>query len=149
MNVKIINPATEDVLAEVEAADPAEVDRAVERARLAFATWRTVGPGDRARLLRAFASLVERHAEELAQLEVAGAGHPVGNARWEAGNVRDVLNFYAGAPERDHGRQIPVAGGLDVTFQEPLGVVGVIVPWNFPMVVMTWGWPLPWRQATP
>ncbi|MET8332618.1 aldehyde dehydrogenase family protein [Streptosporangium canum] len=137
--MKIINPATEEVLAEVESADAAEVDRAVERARRAFATWRNVGPGDRARLLRAFASLVEEHAEELAQLEIANAGHTVGNARWEAGNVRDVLNFYAGAPERNHGRQIPVSGGLDVTFREPLGVVGVIVPWNFPMVIMTWG----------
>ncbi|MEV4186041.1 aldehyde dehydrogenase family protein [Streptosporangium canum] len=137
--MKIINPATEEVLAEVESADAAEVDRAVARARRAFATWRNVGPGDRARLLRAFASLVEEHAEELAQLEIANSGHTVGNARWEAGNVRDVLNFYAGAPERNHGRQIPVAGGLDVTFREPLGVVGVIVPWNFPMVIMTWG----------
>ncbi|MFJ2031310.1 aldehyde dehydrogenase family protein [Streptosporangium sp. NPDC087985] len=137
--MKIINPATEEVIAEVGSADTAEVDRAVERARRASATWRNVSPGDRARLLRAFASLVEEHAEELAQLEIANAGHTVGNARWEAGNVRDVLNFYAGAPERNHGRQIPVAGGLDVTFQEPLGVVGVIVPWNFPMVVMIWG----------
>ncbi|OUC96648.1 aldehyde dehydrogenase family protein [Streptosporangium minutum] len=137
--MKIINPTTEEVLAEVASADAAEVDRAVERARRAFATWRNVGPGDRARLLRAFASLVEEHAEELAQLEIANSGHTVGNARWEAGNVRDVLNFYAGAPERNHGRQIPVSGGLDVTFREPLGVVGVIVPWNFPMVIMTWG----------
>jgi acyl-CoA reductase-like NAD-dependent aldehyde dehydrogenase len=139
VSVKIINPATEEVVADVEMADAAEVDRAVERARRAFATWRNVGPGDRARLLRRFASLVEEHAEELAQLEVANSGHTVGNARWEAGNVRDVLNFYAGAPERNHGLQIPVAGGLDVTFREPLGVVGVIVPWNFPMVIMTWG----------
>ncbi|WP_433381805.1 aldehyde dehydrogenase family protein [Streptosporangium sp. CA-115845] len=120
-------------------ADAAEVDRAVERARRAFATWRGVGPSDRARLLRRFASLVREHAEELALLEVAGAGHTIGNARWEAGNVADVLDFYAGAPERDHGLQIPVPGGLDVTFREPLGVVGVIVPWNFPMVIMTWG----------
>ncbi|MFI6453031.1 aldehyde dehydrogenase family protein [Streptosporangium amethystogenes] len=139
MTVKIINPATEEVLAEVEMADAAEVDRAVERARRAFAGWRSVGPSDRARLLRRFASLVREHAEELALLEVAGAGHTIGNARWEAGNVADVLDFYAGAPERDHGLQIPVPGGLDVTFREPLGVVGVIVPWNFPMVIMTWG----------
>ncbi|WP_084195191.1 aldehyde dehydrogenase family protein [Streptosporangium amethystogenes] len=137
--MKIINPATEEVIAEVEMADAAEVDRAVERARRAFATWRSVGPSDRARLLRRFASLVREHAEELALAEVAGAGHTIGNARWEAGNVADVLDFYAGAPERDHGLQIPVPGGLDVTFREPLGVVGVIVPWNFPMVIMTWG----------
>ncbi|MEW1840107.1 aldehyde dehydrogenase family protein [Nonomuraea angiospora] len=137
--MKIVNPATEDVLADVELADAAEVDRAVERARDAYATWREVSPGDRARLLRRFADLVDEHGEELARLELANAGHPIGNARWEAGNVRDVLHFYAGAPERDHGKQIPVPGGVDITFQEPLGVVGVIVPWNFPMVIMTWG----------
>jgi acyl-CoA reductase-like NAD-dependent aldehyde dehydrogenase len=137
--VKIINPATEQVVAEVEAADAAEVDRAVERAARAYPGWRAIAPGDRARLLRRFADLVDAHAEELAQLEIANAGHTVGNARWEAGNVRDVLHFYAGAPERHHGKQIPVPGGVNVTFQEPLGVVGVIVPWNFPMVIMTWG----------
>ncbi|TDD09522.1 aldehyde dehydrogenase [Nonomuraea deserti] len=137
--MKIVNPATEDVVADVEAADAAEVDRAVERARKAYAAWRQVSPGDRARLLRRFADLVGEHGEELALLELANAGHPIGNARWEAGSVRDVLHFYAGAPERDHGKQIPVPGGVDVTFQEPLGVVGVIVPWNFPMLIMSWG----------
>ncbi|GAB1820781.1 aldehyde dehydrogenase family protein [Herbidospora sp. RD11066] len=137
--MKIINPATEQILADIELADPAEVDRAVENARKAYRTWKEVAPGERARLLRRFAALVEEHGEELAQLEIANAGHTVGNARWEAGNVRDVLNFYSGAPERNHGKQIPVAGGIDVTFQEPLGVVGIIVPWNFPMVIMMWG----------
>ncbi|GIH74868.1 aldehyde dehydrogenase family protein [Planobispora longispora] len=137
--MKIINPATEEVVAEVELAGAAEVDRAVERAGAAFPAWRAVAPGDRARLLRRFAALVDACAGELAALEVANAGHTIGNARWEAGNVRDVLDFYAGAPERNHGKQIPVPGGLDVTFAEPLGVVGVIVPWNFPMVIMTWG----------
>jgi acyl-CoA reductase-like NAD-dependent aldehyde dehydrogenase len=83
--------------------------------------------------------VVEAHAEELAQLEVANSGHPIGNARWEAGNVRDVLTYYAAAPERAAGRQIPVAGGVDVTFAEPLGVVGIIVPWNFPMPIAAWG----------
>ncbi|GAA5062602.1 acyl-CoA reductase-like NAD-dependent aldehyde dehydrogenase [Thermocatellispora tengchongensis] len=135
----IVNPATEERIAEVEHAGAAEVDRAVERARKAFPAWRKVAPGDRARLLRRFAALVGEHAEELALLELANAGHTIGNARWEAGNVRDVLDFYAGAPERQHGRQIPVPGGVDITFHEPLGVVGVIVPWNFPMVIMTWG----------
>ena len=98
-----------------------------------------VAPGDRARLLRRFAAVVDDHLEELAQLEVRNAGHTIGNARWEAGNVRDVLDYYAGAPERLTGRQIPVPGGLDVTFHEPLGVVGVIVPWNFPMPIAGWG----------
>src|SRR6202035_4254712 len=98
-----------------------------------------VAPGDRARLLRRFADAVDAHLEELAALEVANAGHPVGSARWEAGNVRDVLEYYAGAPERHAGRQIPVDGGVDLTFYEPIGVVGVIVPWNFPMPIAAWG----------
>ncbi|MGW4791715.1 aldehyde dehydrogenase family protein, partial [Nonomuraea sp. NPDC004297] len=91
--MKIVNPATENVLADVELADAAEVDRAVERARKAQAAWREVAPGERARLLRRFAGLVDEHGEELARLEVANAGHTIGNARWEAGNVRDVLHF--------------------------------------------------------
>jgi len=97
------------------------------------------GPGDRARLLRRFADLVDAHAEELALLEVTNAGHVIGNARWEAGNVRDVIEYYAASPERHFGLQIPVAGGIDVTFHEPLGVVGIIVPWNFPMAIAGWG----------
>ncbi|GLY89565.1 aldehyde dehydrogenase family protein [Actinoallomurus iriomotensis] len=136
---KVTNPATEEVVAAVPMAGAEEVDAAVARAREAYATWRNVAPGDRARLLRAFARTVDEHVEELADLEVAEAGHPIGQARWEAGNVRDVLDYYAGAPERLFGRQIPVPGGLDVTFHEPLGVVGLIVPWNFPMPVMGWG----------
>ncbi|MFB9831498.1 aldehyde dehydrogenase family protein [Actinoallomurus acaciae] len=135
----VIDPATEKVVAAVPMAGPEEVDAAVARAREAQATWRDVAPGDRARLLRAFARTVDEHVGELADLEVAEAGHPIGQARWEAGNVRDVLDYYAGAPERLFGRQIPVPGGLDVTFHEPLGVVGLIVPWNFPMPVMGWG----------
>lgn len=95
--------------------------------------------GERADLLRAFASVVRDHTEELAQLEVANSGHTIGNARWEAGNVVNVLNYYAGAPERLFGRQIPVPGGVDITFQEPIGVVGIIVPWNFPMPIAGWG----------
>ena len=91
---------------------------------------------------------MDAHVEELAQLEVANSGHPIGHARWEAGNVRDVLRYYAAAPERLIGRQIPVAGGLNMTFQEPLGVVGLIVPWNFPMPILAWGWPRPWPPAT-
>ena len=98
-----------------------------------------MSPGDRARLLRRFADAVDADREHLAQLEVTNSGHTIGNARWEAGNVRDVLAYYSGAPERLIGQQIPVAGGLDVTFHEPLGVVGVIVPWNFPMPIASWG----------
>ncbi|GIE84168.1 aldehyde dehydrogenase family protein [Actinoplanes regularis] len=135
----VIDPATGAVFTTVPSLDLAETDAAIERARKAFESWRAVAPGDRARLLRRFAAVVEDHLEELARLEVRNAGHTIGNARWEAGNVRDVLNYYAGAPERLSGRQIPVAGGLDVTFHEPLGVVGIIVPWNFPMPIAGWG----------
>jgi acyl-CoA reductase-like NAD-dependent aldehyde dehydrogenase len=135
----VINPATEETVEVVPMADAEQVDAAVARAVIAWETWRRVAPGDRARLLRAFAAAVGDHVEELAALEVRSAGHPIGQARWEAGNVRDVLDYYAGAPERLFGRQIPVPGGIDVTFQEPLGVVGVIVPWNFPMPVLGWG----------
>src|SRR5579863_7940568 len=116
-----------------------EVDRVIERAASAAPAWRVVTPADRARLLRRFADVVDAHNEELAQLEVANSGHTVSNARWEAGNVRDVLHYYSAAPERLAGRQIPVPGGVDITFKEPLGVVGVIVPWNFPMPIAGWG----------
>ncbi len=137
--MRVVNPASGTVLGEVVAAGEREVDAAIARAAAAFPRWRDVAPGDRARLLRRFAAVVDAHLEELALLEVRNSGHTIGNARWEAGNVRDVLDYYAGAPERLTGRQIPVPGGLDVTFHEPLGVVGVIVPWNFPMPIAAWG----------
>jgi acyl-CoA reductase-like NAD-dependent aldehyde dehydrogenase len=136
---EVRNPATGEVTATVPSNGPAATDAAIDAAARAFPAWRSVSPGDRARLLRRFAAVVDEHLEELAQLEVRGAGHTIGNARWEAGNVRDVLDYYAGAPERLTGQQIPVAGGLDVTFHEPLGVVGIIVPWNFPMPIAGWG----------
>ncbi|MFC7527089.1 aldehyde dehydrogenase family protein [Actinoplanes sp. GCM10030250] len=135
----VIDPATGESFTTVPSLDLTGTDAAIERAQQAFARWREVAPGDRARLLRRFAAVVDEHIEELAQLEVRNAGHTIGNARWEAGNVRDVLNYYAGAPERLIGRQIPVPGGIDVTFHEPLGVVGIIVPWNFPMPIAGWG----------
>jgi len=135
----VINPATAQPLTEVPLASVEETDAAIERAQEAFGPWRDIAPGERARLLRSFAAVVDAHLEELAHLEVANSGHTIGNARWEAGNLRDVLNYYSAAPERLFGRQIPVPGGIDVTFHEPLGVVGVIVPWNFPMPIAGWG----------
>jgi acyl-CoA reductase-like NAD-dependent aldehyde dehydrogenase len=135
----VLNPATEEPVTTVAQASAEEADEAIVRAAAAQATWRDVAPGDRARLLRAFAAAVDAHVEELAGLEVAGSGHPVGQARWEAGQVRDVLLYYSAAPERLCGQQIPVAGGLNVTFHEPVGVVGLIVPWNFPMPILSWG----------
>jgi acyl-CoA reductase-like NAD-dependent aldehyde dehydrogenase len=135
----VINPATEDVVTTVELVDIAGTDAAIARGRQAFDSWRSVAPGDRARLLRRFADAVDADLENLAQLEVTNSGHTIGNARWEAGNARDVIAYYSGAPERLIGQQIPVAGGLNVTFHEPLGVVGVVVPWNFPMPIASWG----------
>jgi acyl-CoA reductase-like NAD-dependent aldehyde dehydrogenase len=135
----VLNPATEELVATVPATTAAEVDTAVTRATAAQRTWAGLAPGDRARLLRRFAVLVDEHAEELALLEVTEAGHTLGNARWEAANVRDLLDYAAGGVERLTGRQIPVPGGVDLTFLEPLGVVGVIAPWNFPMPIAAWG----------
>jgi acyl-CoA reductase-like NAD-dependent aldehyde dehydrogenase len=135
----VINPATEDPVTQVPRSTVEETDAAIARAARAQQAWRAVAPGDRARLLRRFAEQVDAHVDELAALETAEAGHPVGAARWEAGQVRDVLMYYAAAPERLTGRQIPVPGGLDVTFAEPVGVVGLIVPWNFPMPILSWG----------
>ncbi|MEO7126925.1 MAG: aldehyde dehydrogenase family protein [Nakamurella sp.] len=135
----VINPATGQPVGDVPLADAAEADGAIARAHAAFPAWRDIAPGERARLLRSFAAVVEAHIDELAALEVANSGHTIGNARWEAGNVRDVLNYYSAAPERMMGKQIPVPGGIDITFREPLGVVGIIVPWNFPMPIAGWG----------
>ncbi len=135
----VISPVDAQSIAEVPQSTPQETDAAIERAHRAFLSWRAVAPGERARLLRRFAGVIEDHLEELAQLEVRNAGHTVGNARGEAGNVRDCLNYYAGAPERLTGKQIPVPGGTNLTFHEPVGVVGVIVPWNFPMPIAGWG----------
>ncbi len=135
----VINPATEQPVAQIEHTTADQTDAAIERAAAAQESWRHVAPGDRGRLLRRFAEQVDAHITELAALETAGSGHPVGAATWEAGQVRDVLAYYSAAPERLNGRQIPVAGGLDITFKEPVGVVGLIVPWNFPMPILSWG----------
>ncbi|MBO1331749.1 aldehyde dehydrogenase [Streptomyces sp. VRA16 Mangrove soil] len=136
--LQVLNPATEDIVATVAAATREDVDAAVARAVAAQRGWAAAAPADRARLLRRFAVTVDEHREELAELEVREAGHVIGNARWEAGNVRDLLDYAAGGVERLTGRQIPVPGGLDVTLLEPLGVVGVIAPWNFPMPIAAW-----------
>lgn len=135
----VINPANEQIVTTVAPTSLEEVDEAIARANAALASWRDVAPGDRANMLRRFSDVVRDHVEELAQLEVVNAGHTIGNARWEANNVANVLAYYSGAPERLFGRQIPVAGGIDVTFKEPVGVVGIIVPWNFPMPIAGWG----------
>ena len=135
----VLNPATAEPVTEVALATAEDTDEHIARAVEAFPAWRDLAPGERATVLRRFAALVDAHIDELADLEVRNAGHTLSNARWEAGNVRDVLNYYSATPERLFGRQIPVDGGVDITFHQPLGVVGVIVPWNFPMPIAGWG----------
>jgi acyl-CoA reductase-like NAD-dependent aldehyde dehydrogenase len=138
MTLDVLNPATERPIAHLDRAGIEETDRAVAAARAAFPAWRAVKPADRARLLRRVAALVEEHGEELARLETANVGKPLGDSRWEIGMVADVFHFYAGAVEKHYGDTIPVAGGVDLTFREPLGVVGMIVPWNFPLMLASW-----------
>src|SRR5438132_6871723 len=138
MSLAVINPATEEPIAELEEAGIDETDAAVARAKAAFPDWRNVTPTDRARLLRRLATLVEEHAEELAEIESQNVGKPIAGARAEVGMVAQVFHFYAGAVDKHHGETIPVAGGVDMTFREPLGVVGLIVPWNFPLNIASW-----------
>jgi acyl-CoA reductase-like NAD-dependent aldehyde dehydrogenase len=134
----VLNPATEEAIAELPSAGVEETDAAVAAAKAAFPAWRAVSPADRARLLRRLAALVEEHGEELALLETRNVGKPIADSRGEVGMVAEVFYFYAGAVDKHHGETIPVAGGVDMTFREPLGVVGLIVPWNFPIAISSW-----------
>jgi acyl-CoA reductase-like NAD-dependent aldehyde dehydrogenase len=136
--VLVVNPATEEPIADLEQAGVEETDAAVARARTAFAAWRRVAPTDRAQLLRRLATLVEENGEELARIESRNVGKPIAGARAEVGMVAQVFHFYAGAVDKHYGETIPVAGGVDMTFREPLGVVGLIVPWNFPLNIASW-----------
>jgi acyl-CoA reductase-like NAD-dependent aldehyde dehydrogenase len=136
--VNVIEPATEEVLAELPQAGVEETDAAIARARESFPAWKGIAPGLRADLLRNVARLVGERQEELARLEARNVGKPISDARDEVGMVADVFNYYAGAPERLLGDTIPVAGGIDFTFREPLGVVGLITPWNFPIAIASW-----------
>ena len=134
----VVNPATEEAIAEVPEGTAEDTDRAVEAAQRAFPAWRAVSPGDRVRLLRRLAAAVEEHGEELARLETQNVGKPIGDSRGEVQMVADVFHFYAGAVDKHYGETIPVVGGVDLTFREPLGVVGLIVPWNFPIAISSW-----------
>jgi acyl-CoA reductase-like NAD-dependent aldehyde dehydrogenase len=138
VSLTVVNPATEKAIATLEQAGADETDAAVRNAHAAFPAWRDVSPGDRGRLLRRLATLVEEHHEELARIESQNVGKPITGARGEVGMVADVFHFYAGAVDKRHGETIPVAGGIDMTFREPLGVVGLIVPWNFPLNISSW-----------
>ncbi len=134
----VVNPATEAAIAQLPLAGVGETDEAVARSLAAGAAWRAVAPADRARLLRRFAAQVEAHGEELAQLETANVGKAIADSRDEVGMVAEVLYFYAGAVDKHRGATVPVAGGVDMTFHEPLGVVAAIVPWNFPIAITSW-----------
>jgi betaine-aldehyde dehydrogenase len=136
--LEVLEPATEQVLDTVPRAGAEEVDAAVARAKAAFPAWRAVAPADRARLLHRLANVLEEHHEELAVLEARNAGKPIGDARGEMGMVVDTFRYYAAAPERNLGDTIPVAGGMAFTVREPLGVVGLITPWNFPLTIAAW-----------
>src|SRR5256714_14815296 len=138
MALIVTNPATEETIAEIESAGVEETDAAVARAAAAFKGWRAVAPADRAQLLRRLATLVEENGEELARIESQNVGKPIAGARAEVGMVAQVFHFYAGAVDKHYGETIPVAGGVDITFREPLGVVGLIVPWNFPLLLASW-----------
>jgi acyl-CoA reductase-like NAD-dependent aldehyde dehydrogenase len=138
MTITVVNPATEEPIAELPSAGVEETDAAVAAAKAAFLAWRAVAPDDRARLLRRLAALVEEHGEELALLETRNVGKPIQDSRGEVAMVAEVFYFYAGAVDKHHGETIPVAGGVDMTFREPLGVVGLIVPWNFPIAISSW-----------
>jgi acyl-CoA reductase-like NAD-dependent aldehyde dehydrogenase len=134
----VLNPATEETIVELESAGVGETDAAVARAKAAYPAWRAVSPTDRGRLLRRLATLVEEHHEELSRIESRNVGKPISGARGEVGMVAQVFHFYAGAVDKHHGETIPVAGGVDMTFREPLGVVGLITPWNFPLNIASW-----------
>jgi betaine-aldehyde dehydrogenase len=136
--IEVLNPATEETIAELPSATEEDADRAVAAAKDAFPAWRAVAPADRVRLLRRLATLVEEHGEELALLETRNVGKPLGDSRGEVGMVADVFHFYAGAVDKHFGETIPVTGGIDLTFREPLGVVGLITPWNFPLNIASW-----------
>jgi acyl-CoA reductase-like NAD-dependent aldehyde dehydrogenase len=138
VTLTVLNPATEEPIAELEQAGVEEADEAVARAKEAFPAWRAVAPADRARLLRRLAAVVEENAEELARIESENVGKPIAGARGEVGMVAQVFHFYAGAVDKHHGETIPVAGGVAATFREPFGVVGLIVPWNFPLNIASW-----------
>jgi betaine-aldehyde dehydrogenase len=136
--IRVIEPATEEVMAEIPRAGKEETDAAIARAREAFPSWRAMGPADRSALLHTLADTIAEHLEDLAQLEARNAGKPISDARGEMGMVVETFRYYAGAPERLTGKTIPVSGGVDMTFREPLGVVGLITPWNFPLTIASW-----------
>ena len=148
--INVTEPARAKPMAEVAAAGPAELDQAVAAASQAFPDWSGRTAVARAEILFRFSDLARAHVEELATLEARNVGKPIGDARWEANHVADTLRYYAGAADKFFGETIQSAkAGLDITLRQPLGVVGLIVPWNFPMVIATWNSAPPWPAVTP
>jgi betaine-aldehyde dehydrogenase len=136
----LVNPATEETFTKVAAADPADVDKAVESARNAWESgWRDLPPGKRSEILFKVAQALRDNLERIAQLETLQIGKPIADARDEAGLGARVFEFYAGGITKFCGQTIPVArGGFDFTLRQPMGVVACIVPWNFPFPIACW-----------
>lgn len=135
------NPATGAQIAQVAQAGPADLDAALSAARTAFdtAVWSSVNATERGHVLMRVAGLLRERAELFAQLEVADAGHTIEDARWEAGAMADVFEYYAGAANKHFGSVVPTQDtGLGIVMKVPVGVCGLIVPWNFPMLIATW-----------
>jgi len=139
---EVVNPATGASIATAPLGGKVDVDRAVEAARAAFEApkgWSSWAAGKRGRTIAKLAALVKDHTEELAQLESRNTGKPITSARGEIVGVSLVFDYYAGAANKIYGQTIPVSKpGLDLTLREPIGVVGLIVPWNFPLLMASW-----------
>jgi acyl-CoA reductase-like NAD-dependent aldehyde dehydrogenase len=134
----VIDPSTAEPIVTLPLATAGEVDAAVATARGAFSAWAATSTQDRARLLRRFAEAVDAASTELAETEARNVGKPIASATWEAEAVADVLHYYAGSVDKHTGTALPWGEGLTMTLHEPLGVVGLIVPWNFPMLIASW-----------
>ncbi len=137
-SIRLINPTDETFLRDVPLATRDDADASIARAKHAAPAWQAVAPADRARLMRRFADVIGAHADELGQMETANMGMPIGSSTWCAHAAADVIHYFAGATDKHTGSTIPVAGGVNMTFHEPLGVVGLITPWNFPVLMASW-----------
>jgi betaine-aldehyde dehydrogenase len=139
---EIVNPATGAVIATAPMGGREDVDRAVAAAQTAFDDpkgWSTWAASKRGRTLAAFAGLIRDHVEELSWLETRNTGKPISSSRGETTGASLVFDYYAGAANKVFGQTIPVTKpGLDLTLREPIGVVGLIVPWNFPLLMASW-----------
>ena len=136
---EVVNPASAATIARVAEGGVEDVNRAVAAARAAYDGWSALSPVTRGRRMHRFATLVEEHAEDLALLECRNVGMPISDARGQLGMIVDVIRYYAGAVDKFFGNTIPVErDGIALTFREPIGVVGLITPWNFPLNIANW-----------